>query len=192
MRARIHELKKQKLSLRAIEGKLTEEGTPLSYVAVRTVLKEGEVPKRSKGQAPARAKPVQGRRGSRERVGGGAAEALGGSEGEDTDPLEPLQPLPEDADLAVREHYKMMRETRRRIQALPREASAATDYASLARVARQEARDLQAMLPPPPPDPLKDPHNLAAREMVYGQVLSTIDAVKERARKRGFRWPGDE
>lgn len=185
-------------SLRKIAAEFTAQGVALSHLTVRTALLQEQ----DKSKAAA-LKGMRGRAAGGNQAGTGVdpdeeqdAEHHGrgdrGTDGVDQELLEPLPALPADADIAIQNHYTMMMETRRRIRLLPRDAKHATDYAALARVAHNETKQLKAMLPKPAPDPLSDPANLAAKELIHSQTRSVVEAVKERARGLGFRFPGDD
>jgi hypothetical protein len=185
MRARIVLLNAEGLSLRKIEDQLEVDGTPLSHMAVRDVVlahkKALEIAKANPGTGTGKgAGKEPGKVRGRERAKNSAGDSAGNIEGEDEGELPPLPPLPDEADLAAVAHYQVMKETRARMRALPREPKHASMYASLARVARSEAKDFAALLPKPKPDPNKDPHNIMARELIHGHVLSTIVAVETR------------
>jgi hypothetical protein len=71
------------------------------------------------------------------------------------------------------------------------ERSYAAAYASILRAFTALLERYHKALPQPEVDHSKDPHSIAARAMILQRVTSTIEAVKARARKAGYRFPGD-
>ena len=55
-----------------------------------------------------------------------------------------------------------------------------TQFTGICNQAIKLVQELHELIPPPPPDPSKDPQNIAAREMIHAHVLSTIKAVEAR------------
>lgn len=94
--------------------------------------------------------------------------------------LPPLPALPESASVAARVLWDELKTTRERIRDLPEGSEAAAAYASLSRVLLGELKQLDEMIPPAPPDPSKDPQNIAAREMVHAHVLRAVEGVEAR------------
>lgn len=182
-------------SLRDVERILAERGTPFGKTTVATVMQEAEEraareQERAQGGDGAQGRAGRGAGGSR---GVGEGTGRGEAQGDSAYGAEvPMPPLPEDATVAARALYESLRVTRQRLAELPRDEDFATDYAALARVELQQLKQLGSMLPKEKPDPAKDPCNVAARSLVLHQASSTIAAVKERARKLGFRFPDDD
>lgn len=161
IRATIATLRAEGMSLRGIADKLGADGVvELSGTAVDNVLRELQRrPELAKTPVPAvvDAGPIAD--------------------------LPPLPPLPDGASVAARAVHAQLADVRGRIAALPPDADWATSYASLARVALQTAKALDALLPPPPPDPERDPCNAAARVLITRQATATITSVIDRARR---------
>lgn len=185
VRRRVFELKAGGKSLRQTEAILEAEGVLLTYRSVGEILK-GEQP---------------GAEGAR----GGAGKGTGEQRGAERPPDAPrtaagtpavtwedLPELPLDADVATRALWMKVREARARIKQLPPSADASSEYAAVSRIELAALEKLKAALPKPKPDPTLDPHNIAAREMVHQHVVATIESVKARARRLGYRFPGDE
>jgi len=150
IRRRIEQLSKS-LSQQAIASKLRKEGISITQRGVANAL--SSPPEPPKARRPAKTT---------------------------TKKLAPLPKLPEDASVAARVLWEELKVTRERIRALPLGAETATQHATLSRVLLGQLKQLDEMIPSAPPDPSKDPMNIAAREMVHAHVLRAIEAVEAR------------
>jgi hypothetical protein len=151
IRRRIEELSEGGLSQQAIASKLRKEGVSVTQRGVANALSSPPEPTRT-SKAP--------KTSSRK--------------------FAPLPKLPDDASVAARVLWEELKVTRERIRALPPGAETATQHATLSRVLLGQLKQLDEMIPPAPPDPSKDPMNIAARQMVHAHVLRAIEAVEAR------------
>lgn len=102
-------------------------------------------------------------------------------------PPRPMPPLADDAPPEEVAVWERLREVRAITDALaPRvraDEYAPTQWATLVKLEAQVAVELGKMRPPPPPDPARDPTNIAAREMVHATVLAAIEGAERRLRE---------
>ncbi len=103
--------------------------------------------------------------------------------------------LPDDATPSAIAIWSRMRSVGRKIDELEPLVSAGTypptQWAALIKVETQLAKELADHIPPPPPDPAKDPTNVAARAMVHAQVVRSIEAAASRVGMVCFRCRGE-
>ena len=182
VRRRVFALKADGRSLRQTKAVLEAEGVSLSVQGIADVLKGAEP-----GPDGVRAVEGTGRGPTPVRVRVGVQG--GGSAGES-----PITEPPADASPYARDLYARLKDTERRMGEIPRddERSYAAAYASILRAFTALLERYHKALPKPEVDPSKDPHSIAARAMILQRVTSTIEAVKARARKAGYRFPGDQ
>jgi hypothetical protein len=100
-------------------------------------------------------------------------------------PVQPMPPMPEDATPAVAQAWENLRDARTLLATMrPGLASGdvpMTQFKAALDSAIKAADALTSRMPPPAPDPAKDPVNVAAREMVHAHVLGVIEAVELRS-----------
>ncbi len=179
MRRRVMELHGEGLSLRQIAQTMTAEGDALSHVSVATLVRgQGE-----QGERKARARARESERAG---VGGrgGTGESAGGAQGGADDVLAEMGGPPEGASLMARMLWEELvsaraaaRELRRKMIA---EGEPAGPWAAAIGQVRQLLKALADEMPAPPPDPERDPTNIAARQAVHARVLQAIETAEAR------------
>jgi hypothetical protein len=109
-------------------------------------------------------------------------------------PVQPMPPMPEDATPAISQAWENLRDARTLLATMrPGLASGdvpMTQFKAALDSAIKAADALTSRLPPPVPDPAKDPVNVAAREMVHAHVLGVIEAVELRSGRLCARCAG--
>lgn len=198
MRARVLELRGQvdekgrPTSLRVIEAKLASEGMQLSYIGVRDICEAAKASQGAKGESGAEQAQEQGegrvRGGARGRRGDGEVEGeedgTGGEEASEEALVVQMPVLPEGASVAAVACWEDLREVRATATTLRAKVLTgdypATQWAQLKGVALRLMKTLHELLPPPKPDPSKDPTNIGAREAVHAHVLRAIEGAEAR------------
>lgn len=192
LQARVLKLHARGLSLRAIEAELAKEGTPISYVSVGSIIKAakareeartagggdgdgtGEEPGERRGRGRGRPRAV--REQEQPQVEVGAAEEV--------ELRVELPPLPDDASLAARMVYAELVEVRDASRAVyERVRSGEFPLSQWVQAKTHVLRLVKALgdlVPPPPPDPSKDPTNIACREMTHAQIIRLIRTAQQR------------
>ncbi len=179
-------------NLRAIEAQLAIDGTPISRETVRTVIKAAQARGWDGGEAVegagegsrtvqvrGRGAPMGGARGAR------GEEPEGEDEGGAIDA--PLPVLPEDASVAARLVYAELVDVRAAARGVYAQVLAGSfpmnQWVAAKTHSLRLMKALAELLPPPRPDPAKDPTNISAREMTHGHVLRTIRQAQARMGK---------
>jgi hypothetical protein len=201
LRSRVLALAGEGLSHRGIAAALEAEGLKLSHTSVGTIIRtagDGEGPGVRTQMGRRRRSPA--RPPSRPQAG----PAVEPDEDEEADPLDqvleadrafvegalavpvqPMPPMPEDATPAVAQAWENLRDARTLLATMrPGLASGdvpMTQFKAALDSAIKAADALTSRMPPPAPDPAKDPVNVAAREMVHAHVLGVIEAVELRS-----------
>lgn len=196
MRKRIAELNRDGMSLRAIARQLTDEGMKISYDTVSVVLSAPakDAPASVPGaKSRAAARPPRPAAPLPRPTPRADAEADDGDleqERQELDVLlarrpEALPRLPADASLPAREVWWTLAQARRMALdvylAVGDGRKSATEWKPMAELYTKLAQALRDLLPPPTPDPAKDPTNIAAREMVRSHTLQVVEAVELRS-----------
>lgn len=202
LRARVLVLAAEGLSHRKISAALEADGVRLSHTSVGTVIRtagDGDGPGVKTGgyRTPRKGRPPS----QPSRV---ETSVYADDEEEEADPLDhvleadrafiegalavpvqPMPPMPEDATPAVAQAWENLRDARTLLATMrPGLASGdvpTTQFKAALDSALKAADALTSRLPPPVPDPAKDPVNIAAREMVHAHVLGVIEAVELRS-----------
>jgi hypothetical protein len=192
LQGRVLKLHSRGLSLRAIEAELAREGTPISHVSVGAIIKAakarddaraarggegdgaGEEPGGQRGRGRARPRAVREEEPAQAEVGAA----------EEVELRVELPPLPDDASLAARMVYAELVEVRDASRAVyERVRSGEFPLSQWVQAKTHVLRLVKALgdlVPPPPPDPSKDPTNIACREMTHAQIIRLIRTAQQR------------
>jgi hypothetical protein len=190
MRARAIELARSGLTSRQVSAALKSEGLALSHISVQALCREAGVDlgpsggrrRRADGE-PARSGPTlasidaavpddpEERLEADQRL----VDALMSAQRPDLPPLDDDAPA---ETVAAWEQLSMTRQiVMAKVPSLMSGDYSATQWVALARLEITCQEHLAKLRPPAPPDPAKDPTNIAARESTHATVLSTVDTL---------------
>lgn len=171
VRARIVALAGEGVSQVQIAQRLTAEGISITRTSVQNALKD----------ARARAEAGEALPGRPDASGGLQAA--------------PMPDLPREASTAARIVWDRLRECREDIAAYRGQFRdgdfSPSQWAALVRTETQLAKQLQELLPPPAPDPDKDPVARAAREVIVAQLTSMVEGIEARQGRLCTRCMGE-
>lgn len=176
---------------------MADEGIPLSYVSIQNIAKSAGV---ELGPSGGRSREARAGAVARRQAVARVAAVEVDDDPEDPEerleadqrlvdatidrPPRPMPPLADDAPPEEVAVWERLREVRAITDALaPRvraDEYAPTQWATLVKLEAQVAVELGKMRPPPPPDPARDPTNIAAREMTHSTTVVAIDAAWQR------------
>lgn len=187
LRDRCLALRAEGLGYRTIATRLEAEGINVSHMTVATIIRTQAAADARKGEGeeevPAERKARKGGRAWQGTVHV-ADQVPGQVQAPEVRPVElealgsELPTLPEDASLSARLVYAELLEVRAATREVHQKVLDGefpmSQWVSAKTHVLRLLKALSEMIPPPPPDPSKDPTNLACRDMTHAQVARLV------------------